>query len=445
VVSNESLTAFFFGLFLGIAIYFWKQWRFDAQMRRMLSSVSDNPPIRSLATVSLVRREIARLNLQCQQLETELQNWQYLMEVLPLGYLRLDEENQLLWCNQQARELLKIDRWQPQQVRLLLELVRSYELDQLIEETRSYQQPQVKEWLYYPRNYAPGGVVRESTPSGRQGSKSVALRGFSYPLPRNEMAVFLENRQPIVELSQSRDRVFSDLSHELRTPLTAISAVAEMLLSRLKEPEIRWVQQMQKETQRMINLVTDWLDITQLEHNPIQLINYQCFDLRGLIFSVWQSLDCLAQKKKITLNYVGPDKSTIEADTARLSQVFLNLFDNAIKHSPDQGVIEVEVKDDPDQSWVEINVIDCGEGFFPSDLPYIFDRLYRGEKSRTREKPDKTGNQGAGLGLAIVRQILQAHGGSIEARNHPLTGGAWLKIQVPRFLDTSYANKFQDS
>ena len=439
MIGNESLTAFFFGLFLGIVIYLWKQYEFDAQMRRMLSSVSDSPPIRHLATVSLVRREITRLNLQCRQLEAELQNWQNLMEVLPLGYLRLDEENQLLWCNLQARELLKIDRWQPEQVRLLLELVRSYELDQLIEETRSYQQPQIKEWLYYPRNYAPGGVVKEPVPSG---IKSVALRGFSYPLPQKQIAVFLENQQPILELSQSRDRVFSDLSHELRTPLTAISAVTEMLLSRLKEPEIRWIRQMQKETQRMIDLVTDWLDITQLEHNPIQLINYQSFDLRELIFSVWQSLDCLTQEKKITLNYVGPDKSMIEADSARLTQVLLNLFDNAIKHSPYQGAIEVEVKDDPDQSLIEINVIDCGEGFSPSDLPYIFDRLYRGEKSRTRQDSDETRSQGAGLGLAIAQQILQAHGGSIEAQNHPLTGGAWLKIQLPRFHDTSYVNKF---
>lgn len=428
MVSRDTLTAFLIGLFLGIAIYLWKRHQFVVQMRRLLSTVSESPPIKDLTTISLVRREITRLNLHCQQLEEELQNWQSLMELLPLGYLRLDEENQLIWCNQQARELLKIDRWQPYQVRLLLELVRSLELDQLIEDTRTSQQPQIKDWVYYPSNYAPKGVLKDS-PS-RAGLKSVALRGISYPLPQKQIAVFLENQQPIVDVSQSRDRVFSDLSHELRTPLTAISAVAEMLGQRLKEPERRWAAQMLKETRRMSNLVEDLLDITQLEHNPLATIHYQNFDLKELIFNVWESLDCLAARKKITLRYVGTEQVMIRADPTRLTQVLLNLFDNAIKHSENHGEIEVEVKDNL-ESWLEINIIDCGEGFSDVDLPYIFDRLYRGEKSRARPQSEETRNQGAGLGLAIAQQIILAHGGSIEAQNHPLTGGAWLKIRLP--------------
>jgi two-component system phosphate regulon sensor histidine kinase PhoR len=431
VISPDSITAFLFGLFLGIAIYLWKQREFSAQVRQILGKFSDDAPIKDLASISLVRRVFTHLSLQRQELDDELKNWQQILELLPLGYLRLDEENQLLWCNQQARDLLKIDRWQSQEVRLLLELVRSYELDRLIEETRNAQQPQIKDWIYYPSSYAPREMTNNSGFLPPQKPKSIALRAFSYPLPQGEIAVFLESKQQIMELSQSCDRIFSDLSHELRTPLTAISAVAEMLLGRLQNPERAWAQQMLREIQRISNLVTDLLDITELGHNPIESIRTEFFDLRALIFSVWQSLDCLAARKKITLQYMGSDQLMIKADPARLTQVFINLFDNAIKHSDEGGEIEVKVTEKVEPPSIEIDIIDSGDGFSPADLPYIFHRLYRGEKSRAKEKSDALKSQGTGLGLAIAQQILIAHGGSIEAQNHPLTGGAWLKIRLP--------------
>ena len=433
--------AFILGLSLGIGFYFWKQWQNKKQLRQIFSSLlTDSNRLNSLPFASLVRRAINSIEQQRQQLEIELQTWQELLEGAPIGYLRVDEENQLLWCNQQARELLAIDRWQRGKVRLLLELVRSYELDRLIEQTRQTQKPQVQEWVFYTTKYTAQEPIAAK--------QSLALKGSSFPLPQGHVAVFLENQQPLVELSQSRDRAFSDLTHELRTPLTAIALVAESLEKRLQNPEKRWVEKMLAEINRLINLVQDWLEISQLQKNPVQNLNYHSIELRELIVSVWQTLEPLAKQKEVSLAYSGPDRLDLQADKSRLAQVFLNLLDNGIKHSPVGGTIEVEVElvsqtqeaqltSKQNERYIQINIIDSGSGFSESDLPHIFDRLYRGDASRTRQVSDSETEKpvsyryGSGLGLSLVQEIIKAHQGSIEAKNHPDTGGAWLKLILP--------------
>jgi two-component system, OmpR family, phosphate regulon sensor histidine kinase PhoR len=419
-----TVFAFIFGVALGLAFYFWKQYEFKRQLAQMLSASSDTADlIPALPSSSLVRREMAYLNQKCQRLEQELQTWQNLLEQAPIGYLQVDEENQLLWCNQQARQLLKIDRWQPGQIRLLLELVRSYELDQLIEQTRSTQKTQSQEWVYYPTYYA------------SEGEKSIALKALSYPLPQKQVGVFLNDQQALIELTRSRDRAFSDLTHELRTPLTSISLVAEALEKRLSNPERRWVEQMLKETKRLMTLIQEWLDLGQLQENPTRHLSYESVELREIVFAAWQSLTPLAEQRKITLDYRAPDSVSLEADRSRLTQVFLNLLDNAIKHSPVEQSIRVEVE--MLNSSVEIDVIDGGSGFNVSDLPHVFERLYRGDPSRARyaiatEAIEIPYRSGSGLGLAIAQQIVKAHNGAIVAKNHPETGGAWLQIDLPR-------------
>jgi two-component system phosphate regulon sensor histidine kinase PhoR len=380
-------------------------------------------------------------------LEAKLQIKQWLLQVAPLGYLQVDEENQLVWCNEQARQLLQIDRWEPGQLRLLLELVRSYELDQLIEKTRHQQQPNIREWVFHP-SCLDGAAMGDV--------QSLTLRASSWPLPEGEIGVFLENRQPLVELSQSRNQWFSDLAHELRTPLTSIRLVAEALQGRLEPPASRWVEKLLHETNRLINLVQDWLELSNLEKNPSKSLTYQPLELRALIHSAWQTFELLAQTHQLTLAYKGLDTIWIRADEARLTQVFLNLFDNGIKHSHPQQAIQVEVTRleedintlttsnlatptlDERSSFIQIDIIDSGTGFSESDMPHVFERLYRGDASRhkeqaTSEHPGMSSvSKGSGLGLAIVQQIIQAHGGSIKARNHPKTGGAWLQIKLPQ-------------
>lgn len=114
----------------------------------------------------------------------------------------------------------------------------------------------------------------------------------------------------------------------------------------------------------------------------------------------------------------------LSADQTRLTQVFLNLFDNAIKYSPPDTTIRVQIQQIND--YLAIDVIDSGSGFAEADLSHVFDRLYRGDSSRVRSQS----YQGSGLGLSIAQQIIHAHGGSIQAKNHPETGGAWIHFTL---------------
>ncbi|NJL84151.1 MAG: PAS domain-containing protein [Chloroflexaceae bacterium] len=432
-----TLLAFLLGLTLGIGFWLWRQRRLRRQIEQIVSALTDRTDfVASLPISSLVRRELVYLNQQRRLVETELQTWQRLFDAAPMGYLHVDEENQLLWCNPMAQELLSINRWQPGQVRLLLEVVRSYELDQCIEQTRQLQQSQVDEWIFHLTDH-----------TGKLGARrSIGLKATSLPLPKGQVGVFLENRQPLLELSQTRDRAFADLAHELRTPLTSIALVAENLIPRLENPLRRWVEQLFRETQRLIALVQDWLDISQLQENPGEHLRYERLELRDLIQGSWQTLEPIAQQKDIELHYAGPEAVYLRADPARLTQVLLNLLDNSLKHSPLHSAIRVVVEVATDTATfnkvnedrnVQIHIIDSGSGFAAADLPYVFERLYRGDASRQRPS-QATANaippflgRGSGLGLAIAQQIVQAHGGLITAKNHPETGGAWLEISLP--------------
>jgi two-component system phosphate regulon sensor histidine kinase PhoR len=405
-----------------VGVYFWQRYYFQQQLQQVLKffhSSHEKEPL--LTPISLVRREMSRLHRQIQEQELELTTWQKFLDTLPFGYLRVNEENQLLWCNLLARELLRIDRWQEGQIRLFLELVRSYDLDRLIEITRQAQTPQILEWQYYFTPYGTETVERES----------IALKGYTYPFANGEIAIVLENRQALLELSQSRDRAFSDLAHELRTPLTSISLVSETIQKYLQQPQSQLVERMLKETKRLINLVEEWLEIAKLQENPYQYLTYESIELKSLILSVWQTLEPLALQKNVTFNYSGGEKIYLEGDRDRLFQVFLNLFDNSIKHSPDCESLYIYIETQLD--LVKIDIIDSGTGFAQTDLPHIFERLYRGDKSRTRQTSSNNVlfRQGSGLGLAIVQQIILAHQGYIEAQNHPEIGGAWIQITLP--------------
>ena len=434
-----TILSFFLGLLLGLGIYVGQQYRFKQQLKKTLRSyVGNKDEDVSLPLESLIRRELSELDRQRQQLEQDKQAWQELIEQAPIGYLQVDAENQLLGCNQTAKELLHIDYRRALRVRLLLELVRSYDLDQLIESTRNTQCSQTKEWIFYFTRYVSPQQSEWETDETQPLQKvveAIALKGSGFPLPKQQVGVFIENRQPLMELSQSRDRTFADLTHELRTPLTSISLVAENLLRRLQDPERRWVEKMLQETNRLSELVQEWLDLTQLQAAPNKVLKYETIRLYDLVQSVWQTLEPIAKRKEVTLSYQGDRQLVISADRSRIIQVFINLLDNSIKHSSAGNGILVQVlaqssRQSDGRKQIKIDVIDSGSGFNTSDLPYIFERLYRGDKSRARE-PQNTSADGSGLGLAIVEQIIQAHGGTISAKNHPQIGGAWLEILLP--------------
>lgn len=432
------LLGFFLGLAVGIGFWIWQQVQLNRYLGQVLQPLTSHSYSRVLL-IPRLRRDIAFVLQQRKNLQQQLQTYEDLLEFAPVGYLQVDEENQLLWCNEHAREMLYLQRWQPGQVRLLLELVRSYELDQLIEQTRDRSQPQVREWVFHP-SYENAAALEEV--------KSLFLRATSLPLPKGQVGVFLENRQPLMDTNSARDRALSDLAHELRTPLTSIRLVVETLQNRLESPLDRWVNRLLQEVDRLIHLVQSWLELTQLETNPAIQLHRQPTELRSVITSVWENLEPLAQRQQLQLAYSGPENVWLNADPARIYQVFLNILDNSIKYSPACTTIQVEVKTiykQNRQPALEINIIDSGSGFSPSDLPYIFERFYRGDRARRSSKLEGdsgTAIVGSGLGLAIVRQIVLAHSGTIKAMNHPKTGGAWLQVELSEVVANSSSQDY---
>jgi two-component system phosphate regulon sensor histidine kinase PhoR len=143
----------------------------------------------------------------------------------------------------------------------------------------------------------------------------------------------------------------------------------------------------------------------------------------GLIEQVWQGLRPLAEQRGIRLEVSQRGAISLQADRSRLHRALLNLIDNAVRYSPDGGVVAVELAQRG--GWCQISVRDRGPGLSDDDLEHMFERFYRGDPSRVRSQ-----RSGSGLGLAIVQQIAVTHGGRIQASNHP-QGGACIELILP--------------
>jgi two-component system, OmpR family, phosphate regulon sensor histidine kinase PhoR len=450
---------FLLGLAIGLALLGLYHLQLTRKLKRLIYSLQPDVLRWPLSSTSRLMRAIAAHVTSYEALTTDLETWQHFCHAAPIGVLQVDEENQLLWCNDQAGQLLSIQPPTQSNHRLLLELVRSYELDQLIEQTRVLQKPCDSEWTFHP-------VCADPSQLSRQLSRP--LRAHSILLADGCVGVFLENRQETVLLAQQRDRWISDVAHELKTPLTSVRLVAETLQMRLEPPLRDWIDRLLNETIRLSSLVQDLLDLSQLEANPNPNLKLKTVDVTQLIQSAWFSLELLARKKQLQLDYVGPDRLLMQLDESRMHRVLLNLFDNAIKYSPPQQAIRVSVSivantSQTHDQLVQVEIIDAGPGFPIEALPYVFDRFYRADPSRSRnnagleasrvysagkstltagnafadnaqpnsETQTAPTSSGSGLGLAIVRQIVEAHQGWVQANNHPDTQGGWLQVFLP--------------
>jgi two-component system, OmpR family, phosphate regulon sensor histidine kinase PhoR len=409
-----------------------------ARALNVLLDETDQSP--SLATSSQMFQNLIALRRENHRLLRQVEAWEAMLDRAPLGFLIVDEDSQLLNCNAKAMRLLGIQSYDPTEPKLLLELVRSTDLDRLIRKTRKTQKPQRCDWLLYPVS-----VNMNQTPQ----NQPRPLRGYAYPLDNKQVNVLLESRQEATVLAKARDRWTSDVAHELKTPLTSIRLVAETLQSRLDGPMRGWVDRLLQEAIRLSNLVQEILDLSQIEQTG-RRIKFAPVDLPQLVQQAWQSLEPVALSKRVELDYVGPSYWIMQGEEARLYRVLLNLLDNALKYSPPERPIYLRLAIDG-LGMATIDCYDCGCGFAEEDLPFVFERFYRGDPARARggetvslgvvstddssvkiEVEAPPISSGSGLGLAIVQQIVELHQGTIVARNHPDTGGAWIQIQLPQ-------------
>jgi two-component system, OmpR family, phosphate regulon sensor histidine kinase PhoR len=361
-----------------------------------------------------LQTEIEKQRLQFNTLTQDNVALENLLAVAPLGYLIVDEKNQLLSCNALAKELLGITTWQREgPKRTLLEYARSYELDQLITRTREAETSQKADW----------------SPTLFSSGTSQYLRGETVLLPEQQVGIFLQNRKELADLTRSRDLWTSAVAHELKTPLTSIRLVHETLSTRISPDLLTWVEKVIKEVNRLAELVQDLLDLGQWKYPELP----EPIDLKALLDRAWDIVEPLALRRNVQLDYHGPEALPSIGDAQALLRVWLNLLDNAVKYSPEGKPILVQVTLEEgliegataSPRWL-IDIQDEGPGFPPQDLDRVFEPFYRADPARAR----RTG--GNGLGLAIVRQIVDGHTGHIQAHNHPETGGAWLQVTLPR-------------
>lgn len=400
------------GLLCTLLLLWQTRRRFRRELQQLGSLVHLAMPLHSPEQMlSLLSRYLRQQDLDWANQKQQLQNWQYLSQRLPWGYLRVDENNVVLECNPAAQRLLRISQWQPG-IKLLLEWVRSYELDQLIEATRRQETAapvQSREWIFYP--------------SGGDG-KPIPLRAWGLLLPQAHVAIFLEDRLEAKMLAQQRDRWASDVAHELKTPLTSIRLLAETLQSRVDAAQAVWVERLLNETLRLSHLVQDLLELSALNLGAASRSQWRWVDLASLVQEAWQSLEPLAKPRHQELHLSGLSQIYLWGDEQRLYRLVLNLLDNAVKYGKPDSPIHVVLSEQGSQ--VRLEVYDHGPGLPEDQFELVFQPFYRTDTARARSKG------GTGLGLAIVRQIVEVHGGTIQLRNHPQTGGLWVQVELPR-------------
>jgi signal transduction histidine kinase len=255
---------------------------------------------------------------------------------------------------------------------------------------------------------------------------SLTERRLPIPRPTDELqALALAFNATLERLSAAftRQRRFTaDASHELRTPVTAILGHAELALSRPRTPAAyqETLQRIQNEAARMQRLIGRMLTLARAESGQ-QLLSFAPTDVSELLGTLTESLTLNSEATAVRLALYAPPAVTIVTDADSLTQVLLNLVENAIAYT-EQGVVVLRLTVQTDHILIQVS--DEGPGIDPAALALIFEPFYRADPSRQREQG------GVGLGLALAHELTHLLGGHIEAANRP-EGGAIFTVSLP--------------
>lgn len=231
----------------------------------------------------------------------------------------------------------------------------------------------------------------------------------------NEMAGRLE------ALFDARTQLVAWASHDLRTPLANIQAMLEALEDGLAEPE-HYLPALQDQTRTLAKLVDDLFELARIDAGVLTL-ELRDAQLSGLVDSCLRGLEAEAQARGVRLTAELGDGITVRCAPEKVERVLLNLLTNSLRHTPADGSVAVRIE--PRKDDVRVTVEDTGAGLGPETEQRIFERFWRGDRARSSSR-----GSGAGLGLAIARGLIEAHGGRIWAENRP-GGGARVSFTLP--------------
>ena len=238
---------------------------------------------------------------------------------------------------------------------------------------------------------------------------------------------------------QERRDFVSNVSHELRTPLTSVKSYSEALLDGAwKDEQIapQFLQVIQSESNRMMRMVTNLLDLSKMDSDQI-VLNIEFIDLKRVVDYIIERLEFsnkdIGSKYQIRREYT-PNEVFVEIDQDRMTQVIDNLLNNAIKYSPDGGTITVKIEDSHDRAYLSVS--DEGLGISKADAEHLFERFYRVDKARSREQG------GSGLGLAISKEVVEMHKGRIWVDSIEQEGSTFT-IELP-LSNLNHLDEFED-
>jgi two-component system OmpR family sensor kinase/two-component system sensor histidine kinase BaeS len=232
----------------------------------------------------------------------------------------------------------------------------------------------------------------------------------------NQMAASLEHAE------ESRRSMTTDIAHELRTPLAVQRANLEALQDGIYPLTMENLDPILEQNQLLTRLVEDLRTLAKTDYDDLSLEKHT-HDLIPLIEQILGNFQPQATQQQIQLEFTHPDTcQLVDIDARRINQVLNNIIQNAFQHTPEGGGITLSLG--CGESHVEITIRDTGAGIPAEALPHIFERFYRGDHSRTHDKG------GSGIGLTIARRLIEAHGGTLTAGNHP-DGGAVFRISLP--------------
>ena len=281
----------------------------------------------------------------------------------------------------------------------VIEVIRSYELDNLLRRVIKKRRPINKEIkILLP---APKVFKVHATPLiGKKEDKIVGVVALMRDITERK------------RLENMRNEFVANVSHELRTPLTSLNGFLETLLDGAAEDSKitrRFLDIMKKETDRLTRLVDDLLKFSKLSDEKL-VINKIEVNIADMVNQALQLFIPQADEKRIKMRSNAiKDLPEVKVDKDLIMQVFINLLDNAIKYTPSGGIIDINI--DTFDEYIKISIADTGPGIPLNSINRIFERFYRVDKARTRDRG------GTGLGLAIAKHAVELHGGKIWAEN----------------------------
>ena len=228
--------------------------------------------------------------------------------------------------------------------------------------------------------------------------------------------------------NRAKDEFLAVLSHELRTPLNPILGWSQLIVGgNLSEAQIiKGAEIIQRNAMLQTNLINDILDISRIIQGKLNL-ETRSVSLSDIINNALNTVSLAAQAKSIQIKANLEETCLVKGDPTRLQQVVWNLLSNAIKFTPNGGTVQIDLSSQKDHptSYATIEITDSGKGISPEFLPHVFDYFCQAESSKSRSEG------GLGLGLAIVRRLIELHGGEVTASSEGLGMGASFKIALP--------------